>query len=220
MPRLIVFDLDGTLIDSRLDLAESANEMLERYGAAPLPVDRVAGMVGDGARVLVERVLEAAGLNPQRSGALDDFLAIYDRRLTVHTRLYPGIEEAVRAVGGRATLAILTNKPIHHTRRILDAFGIGEAFTLVVGGDSGFPRKPDPAGLLHVMQQAGASIRDTVLVGDSMVDVETGRRAGVRVCVASYGFAQFREGITLLGDELVAREPTEVARRLEEFLAE
>jgi phosphoglycolate phosphatase len=216
--RLIVFDLDGTLVDSRLDLAESANELLERYGARPLPVDRVTGMVGEGARVLVERVLAAGGLDAHRAGALEEFLEIYDRRLTQHTRLYPGVEGALHALHGRAALAILTNKPGHHTRRLLEALGVSTLFDEVIGGDSAFPRKPDPAALLHLVRQFGTTVEDTVLVGDSMVDVETGRRAGVRICVAAYGFARYREGIALRGDELVAPEPADVGPRLEQFL--
>ena len=221
MGYLIVFDLDGTLIDSRLDLAESANELLESYGRGPLRVDVVVGMVGDGARALVERVLQAGGLggiDVDLDTMLGQFLEIYDRRLLVHTRPYPGIVGAVRAVQERAALAVLTNKPVHHTERLLQSFALRSSFRWVVGGDSGLPRKPDPASLRHLMLEAQTPPERTLMVGDSMVDVETGRRAGVRICVAGYGFAQFREGLDVRGDEWIAATPADLEPRLLEFL--
>jgi phosphoglycolate phosphatase len=142
---LIVFDLDGTLIDSRRDLAESTNEMLESYGAAARPIDEVAGLVGEGAKVLVERALAAAGRNPLEPGALDRFRAIYDRRLLTHTVPYPGIPELVRSAAARTPLAVLSNKPEAPTRVLLDAFDLSPYFRWVQGGDSAFPRKPHPA---------------------------------------------------------------------------
>ncbi|MEO7189797.1 MAG: HAD-IA family hydrolase [Vicinamibacterales bacterium] len=219
MKPLIVFDLDGTLIDSRQDLAESANELLATYGAPPFPVARVVGMVGEGARVLVQRALEAASLNSVNvDAALHQFLEIYDRHLVAHTRLYPGLAAALASVSARATLALLTNKPAHHTTRILDAFGLKNDFHSVVAGDSGFPRKPDPAGLQHLIRTTGSAPSQTLMVGDSAVDIETGRRAGVRLCVAAYGFAQYRDGLHLAGDELVAATPQDLQARLLDFL--
>ena len=154
---LIVFDLDGTLIDSRLDLAESTNEMLSAYGATPLPVDVVAAMVGEGARVLVARALGAAGLDPDDPDALRRFREIYDRRLLVHTRPYDGIEEVVSRMAERHPLAVLTNKPEAPSRRLLDAFGLARHFRRVIGGDSGPARKPDPAGLHALMAEFGTA---------------------------------------------------------------
>lgn len=205
----VVFDLDGTLIDSRLDLAESTNELLGTYGAPPLPVDRVAMMVGEGARKLVERALEAAGLDPAEPEALARFLDIYGRRLLVHTRPYDGIPAAITQLGAH-TLAVLTNKPGEPTRRLLDAFGLTPHFSRIVGGDSEFPRKPDPAGLYALMDEQGVSASDTWFVGDSMIDVETARRAGVRLCVVLYGFGQLRGELVLNGWEAVARTPADI----------
>lgn len=186
---LVVFDLDGTLVDSRRDLADSTNEMLGTFGAAALPIDDVARMVGEGARVLVARALAASRLDSVAvSEALARFRAIYDRRLVVHTRPYEGIPDLVRSCAGRASLAVLTNKPEQPSRRLLEAFDLAGAFAQVIGGDSDFPRKPDPAGLIHLMSLAGAGPAGTLLVGDSPIDLETGRRAGVPVCIARYGF--------------------------------
>ncbi len=211
---LIAFDLDGTLIDSLRDLAESGNEMLGTYGAAPLEVETVAGMVGEGARVLVRRVLAAAGLGPDESEALARFREIYDRRLLIHTRPYPGVPEMVRELADRATLAVLTNKPEAPSRRLLEAFGLASHFPMVIGGDSGFPRKPDPGGLRHLITQSGSDAASAAFVGDSMIDVETARHAGVRMCVALYGFGQARGALTLAGDELLAEGPADIVRLL------
>lgn len=187
---LIVFDLDGTLIDSRRDLADSTNEMLASYGSAPLSVDVVTGMVGDGVRALVERALRAAGRNPSEPDALERFLAIYDRRLLIHTRPYEGIRSVVRDASAHAALGLLTNKSEAPARRLLEALGLKAAFGEVVGGDSGFARKPDPAGLSHLMAATGATTSRTLLIGDSNVDAETARRGGVAFCLARYGFGR------------------------------
>lgn len=218
---LIVFDLDGTIIDSRRDIVESANEMLESYGAVPRPVDEVAGMVGEGAKKLVERALAAAGLDAQAPDALDRFKAIYDRRLLNHTLPYAGIAEVVEAAAGRASLALLSNKPEAPSRRLLEAFDLARHFHRVLGGDSAFPRKPDPAGLGHLMAGAGAAPASTLLVGDSMIDVETARRAGVRIAVALYGFGAFRGDLVLSAAEQAwtALRPPDLGRLIDRFLA-
>ena len=213
--RLVVFDLDGTLIDSRRDLADSTNEMLGMYGAAPLPMDDVTMMVGEGARVLVQRALEASGMYPDISEALQRFREIYDERLLRHTRPYDGIPEIVRALHETSVLGVLTNKPEAPTRRLLDAFGLSPWFQRVIGGDSAFARKPDPAGLHALMQDAGTQASTTWLVGDSMIDVETARRAGCRMCVVRYGFGQLRGELALDGSETVANLPAEIPRLIE-----
>jgi len=207
---LVVFDLDGTLIDSRLDLAESTNEMLGTYGAAALPVDRVAMMVGEGARVLVERALAAAGLHPAEPDALKRFLEIYGRRLLNHTRPYEGIPEAVAQLRRAHQLAVLTNKPEAPTRRLLEAFGLASFFPRVIGGDSAFARKPDPASMHALMKEHGTTPASTWLVGDSMIDVRTARNAGVKLCVVLYGFGQMRGELELDGTEAVVRRADEI----------
>lgn len=207
---LIVFDLDGTLVDSRLDLAESTNEMLGTYGAPPLPVDGVSAMVGEGAKVLVARALEAAGVATDVAEALTRFREIYDRRLLVHTRPYAGIAHVVSQLAKGHSLAVLTNKPEAPSRRLLDAFGLAAHFQEIVGGDSGSARKPDPGGLRRLMAQCAAGSTDTWLVGDSMIDVETARRGGVRMCVALYGFGQLRGELVLDGSEVTVGAPSEI----------
>jgi len=188
----VVFDLDGTLVDSRRDLADSTNEMLAAYGAPSLPLDTVLSLVGEGAKVLVQRALAASGLDRSVAEALDRFREIYDRRLLVHTRPYDGIPEVVATLAADHPLAVLTNKPEAPTRRLLDAFALAPYFSWVVGGDSQYARKPDPAALRSLMAHAVTTPDRTMLVGDSMVDVETARRAGAEACVARYGFGRLR----------------------------
>lgn len=219
MTTVVAFDLDGTLVDSRLDLAESANTMLSTFGVAPLPVDTVASMVGDGARQLVARVLSAGGVEGDVSAALDQFLAIYGSRLVANTRPYPGTVEAVERLARQHALAVLTNKPEGLSRRILDAFGLTRFFSDVIGGDSGFPRKPDPAGLRHLVAQAGSVPDRTVYIGDSMIDVETARAAGTGLIVARYGFGHLRQPIFVGPDELEARSAFELPALVERIVA-
>jgi phosphoglycolate phosphatase len=208
---LIVFDLDGTLIDSRRDLADAANALIVEYGGQPLPVEAIAGMVGEGAPLLVRRALKAAGREIDVKAALQRFLELYDERLLVHTRLYDGTREALEALAPRAALAILTNKPQHPTERILDGLGIAPFFRWVVGGDTPHGRKPDPGGLNHIISMAGVRPGDTVMVGDSAIDLRTARAAGVRVGLVRYGFGFPSAAAELTGDELIADSPAQLA---------
>jgi len=187
--RLFVFDLDGTLVDSLRDLADSANALLAACGARPLGEAAIGSLVGDGAATLVARAFSSAGVEPP-ADALDRFLAIYDTRLLNHTRPYVGIPEVLAALGARASLALLTNKPRGATRRILAGVDLVRFFDedAMVGGDGPFPRKPDPDGLLWLCTRAGVGPGATMLVGDSAIDWRTARNAGTRICLARYGF--------------------------------
>jgi phosphoglycolate phosphatase len=186
---LIVFDLDGTLIDSRRDIADSANALLTACGGRPLPDDAIGRMVGDGAATLLARAFAASGLTPPPD-ALERYLALYRERLLVHTRPYPGIVDALAGLSARATLAVLTNKPLAPTLEILERLHLSQFFAarLIVGGDGPFARKPDPGGLQHLLTAAGSEAGSTLLVGDSAIDWRTARAAGTAVCLARYGF--------------------------------
>jgi phosphoglycolate phosphatase len=205
---LVVFDLDGTLIDSKRDLADSTNAVIASYGASPLAVEAVAALVGEGARVLVTRALQAAGLDAEAnaSEALDRFRLAYAERMTRATRPYEGIVGVLQQTATRAHLAVLSNKPDAPTHQLLDAFGLARYFRWVVGGDSTFPRKPDPAGLHFIMKEARATPEETLFVGDSMIDVQTSRNAGVRMCVALYGFGEARGDLELAAGDLRAAD--------------
>jgi phosphoglycolate phosphatase len=209
--RLIVFDLDGTLIDSLGDLTDSANELLARHGARPLADGEVAGMIGDGVGRLVRRVLEARRIDREPRRAVDEFLDIYDRRLLDRTRAYDGIPEALEALRTTARLGVLTNKPGAAAERILQALGLRPPFDWVIGGDGPYGRKPRPDGLQAMMRAAACEPDATVLVGDSAIDVETARAAGARVCLARYGFGfPTRPPETLRGDELFVDRPQDL----------
>ena len=185
----VVFDLDGTLVDSRRDLADAVNALLVECGARPFDEDRIGGMVGDGAATLVARAFLAAGL-PLPSDALARFLALYDTRLLAHTRPYPGVVEVLDTLQATTRLAVLTNKPLAATHAVLDGLGLARYFRAdaIMGGDGPFPRKPDPGGLRHLMAGAGVSPAATLMVGDSVVDWRTACAAGASACLAGYGF--------------------------------
>jgi phosphoglycolate phosphatase len=176
-------------VDSRRDLAEAANLVLEDAGAPRLSEEAIGGMVGDGAAALVARAFAAAGVPPP-ADALQRFLAVYDERLLVHTRAYAGIPEVLSALHQRLPLAVLTNKPRGATREILEGLDLARYFEddAIIGGDGPFPRKPDPAGLRHLADRAGVSLSDTLLVGDSLVDFKTATAAASSICLARYGF--------------------------------
>jgi phosphoglycolate phosphatase len=144
-------------------------------------------MVGDGAAMLVRRALTAAGLQMDEA-SVPRFLALYDERLLDTTRPYPGIEDALARLSIRAPIAVLTNKPLAPTTRLLDALGLARHVQATIGGDGPFPRKPDPAALMHLAERFDAPAQQVVMVGDSWIDCSTARGAGTKVCLARYGF--------------------------------
>jgi phosphoglycolate phosphatase len=185
---LVVFDLDGTLIDSARDLADAGNALLSGYGVPPLPQARIVGMVGDGARELVRRLLAACALDVPLDDAMARFLREYDDRLIANTRPYDGVVEMLERVSCVAHLAVLTNKPEDAARRLLAAFDLERFFTDVIGGDTAVARKPDPAGLLSLVGRAHVTPAQALMVGDSVADLRTAVAAAVPACLARYGF--------------------------------
>jgi phosphoglycolate phosphatase len=188
---VIVFDLDGTLIDSTDDLAASANAALEALGLPPRSREEIRSFVGEGARRLVEQALAPRADLLDR--ALPLFLEHYSSHLTDATKAYAGTAELLAGLGG--PLAVATNKPGRFARRILATLGLLDRFVAVLGGDEG-PRKPDPALVDRLRALTGASPEQTVLVGDSRVDLETAANAGVRFVGVGWGIGS---------DELRAR---------------
>lgn len=209
--RFVAFDLDGTLIDSRRDLADAANVTLAASGHPPLPVDAITSMVGEGAGILLARAFAAHGAEVP-DGALEIFLHAYDRQLVLHTTVYEGVRESLAALAVRMPLAVLTNKPRGPAVALLEHFDLAKYLFRVVGGDGPLPRKPDPAGLLSLMAEAGAGPGQTTLVGDSWVDLETARRAGSRACLVRYGFGFAQVPVERLrGDEHLVDTARELA---------
>jgi phosphoglycolate phosphatase len=218
--RLIVFDLDGTLIDSRGDLADAANALIVERGGRALPEDAIGRMVGEGAATLIRRALTAAAL-PVDDRSVPRFLELYDDRLLHRTRPYGGIPEVLQSLAARHEIAVLTNKPIAPTRKLLDALGLSRFISSAVGGDGPAPRKPDPAALLGLVARFDSSPSRTVLVGDSRIDFDTARAAGTKVCLARYGFGY--EGFPvgqLRGDEALVDAPEQIPGAIERLQLE
>jgi phosphoglycolate phosphatase len=197
--RLLIFDLDGTLIDSRLDLIHSVNATLRHIGRPELDGRVIASYVGDGAPVLVRRVL---GDNPDPTllqEALEYFLGYYRVHKLDHTTLYAGIPEVLARLAPlhdasplnqvSRLMAVLTNKPVNPSRDIVCALGLGEFFIRIYGGNSFPTKKPDPQGAQTILQESGVSEHEALMIGDSSVDVLTGRNAGMWTCGVTYGFA-------------------------------
>jgi phosphoglycolate phosphatase len=211
--RLVVFDLDGTLVDSSRDLATAVNVTLSRVapGTPPLSLEQVRAFVGDGAGVLMARTLARAGSTLRAEDVLPVFLDAYAGCLLYTTALYPGVRDALEGLQPRR-LAVLSNKPGTMSRAILAGLGVADRFFRIYGGGDLATRKPDPGGLERLLEEAGLPREDAVLVGDSAVDVLTGRAAGVRTVGVSYGFDP--EGVRRAGPDHLVDDLRELARIL------
>lgn len=193
--KLVIFDLDGTLIDSRLDLVHSVNAALRHIGRPELPDDVIASYVGDGAPLLIQRALggEATDEALVRKG-LEFFLAYYREHKLDHTTIYDGVIDALAAMrhtrnGTPRKLAVLSNKPVNPSRAIVDGLGLAPFFGQIYGGNSFSTKKPQPEGARALLEENGVLAQEAVIVGDSGVDIATGRNAGMWTIGAAYGFA-------------------------------
>jgi phosphoglycolate phosphatase len=186
---LLIFDLDGTLIDSRLDLAHSVNATRAHMKMPPLAFERVYSYVGNGAPILIRRALGEQATEAEVEEALEFFLEYYRDHALDYTKLYPGVKqslERLEAAGKR--MAVLTNKPVRMSNAIVEGLGIASNFFRVYGGNSFDFKKPNPVGVETLMRETGIERDRTVMVGDSGVDVSTAINAGVRSCGVTYGF--------------------------------
>lgn len=227
--RLLVFDLDGTLIDSRLDLIHSVNATMRHIGRPELPGDVIASYVGDGAPALIRRALgqpdtidsDGAGLDASAEAsfrsALDYFLGYYRLHKLDHTTVYQGMMETLTRLfnssnGTQRLMAVLTNKPVNPSRAIVSALGLADFFVSVYGGNSFATKKPDPLGARTILQETGVPPAEALMVGDSSIDVVTGRNAGLYTCGVTYGFAPHTlEQVT---PDVTVDEPVELAKFL------
>lgn len=190
-PQLLIFDLDGTLVDSCADLAASVNHMRSRFGLGPLPLETVKGYVGDGVRLLVERALQGAAVDLGEALALHK--AYYASHLTVHTTLYPGVEEGFRRLADAGhKLALLTNKPGDPSREILRHFGLDRFLCAVVGGGDVARLKPEPDGALACMERCGVPATKTWMVGDHYTDLAVAANSGIKSAFVRYGIGEER----------------------------
>jgi phosphoglycolate phosphatase len=213
--KLVIFDLDGTLIDSRLDLVHSVNAALRHIGRNELPDDVIASYVGDGAPILIQRALGGEIVDEAlvRKG-LEFFLSYYRAHKLDHTTVYAGIEQALKIIqdgtnGMPRKMAVLSNKPVVPSRAIVEALGLGGFFTQVYGGNSFATKKPDPEGARKLLEESGVRPEDAAIVGDSHTDVETGRNAGLWTVGVTYGFAP--QTLADSSPDVVVDHPEELA---------
>jgi phosphoglycolate phosphatase len=187
--RAFVFDLDGTLIDSKLDIVNSVNAMLRDTRRKEFAVETVAAYIGHGAPQLISSVLGPQASEDQREASLNIFLEHYEKHNLDATRAYPGVEQALAALEG-IPMAVLTNKPARATLRILEGLGLAKYFLAIYGGDSFEKKKPHPSGAQFILRELRTSAEQTAMVGDSDVDVQTARNAGMVAIAVNYGFGR------------------------------
>jgi phosphoglycolate phosphatase len=217
---LVIFDLDGTLIDSKQDLVCAVNAARAHLGVAPLDDETVFSYVGEGAPVLIRRALGPGATGDQVKDALDFFLAFYNNHMIDHTVLYPGVPETLdRLAEAGVKMAVLTNKPVRISRAIVEALGVSRYFQRVYGGNSFEQKKPDPIGIATLLAECAATPGRAIMVGDSAVDIRTARNANVMSCGVTYGFQPetlaaeppdlLFDRIEQLADWIIARPGTE-----------
>jgi len=192
--RHLIFDLDGTLVDSRLDLSNSINAMLRHFGKPLLPNEVIASYIGDGAPMLVRRSLGDPDDESFVQHALEYFLLYYREHKLDNTFVYPGIKECLDSIRGSRNgsgmkMSVLSNKPVGPSRAIVEALGLGDYFFQVYGGNSFHTKKPDPTGVRALLEESGTEAGQTVIIGDSDIDVLTARNAGTYSIGVNYGFA-------------------------------
>ena len=204
--KLVIFDLDGTLTDTGRDIADSVNELRRRRGLKLLPDHAVVAMVGQGVRNLLVHALPPAARRDLDT-VIGEFRATYHRKCLDRTRLYPGVRktlETIVAMRPRIRMAVVSNKPRLMSEKILRGLGVRRLMSAVLGGDDTPQRKPHPRPLLMLMRKLGALGGETLMVGDSRFDMEAGRRAGCRLCAATYGYGTRRETLRWRPDFVIA----------------
>ena len=189
--RALIFDLDGTLIDSKVDLALAVNAVLAEMGRGPLRHDQIFGYIGQGAPSLIARALGDGATEEECRRGLEFFIQYYSIHKLDNTVLYPGVRETLDALAGMP-MAVLTNKPVGASRGILQGLGLAENFRIIYGGNSFERKKPDPMGVETILREFGATPSQAMVVGDSDIDVLTARNAGTWICGVTYGFGSHR----------------------------
>jgi phosphoglycolate phosphatase len=217
--KLLIFDLDGTLVDSRLDLSNSVNAMLTHFGRKEEPCDLIATYIGDGAPMLIRRALGDPDDEHFIADALNYFMAHYREHLLDNTYLYPRTVEALERMksgpdGQLRKMAVLSNKPVRPTQRIVEGLALSKHFFQVYGGNSFHTKKPDPLGAITLMREAGVDPEQTVMIGDSANDVLTARAAGMWSVGLTYGLAPHQ--LEKAPPDVLADSPEEMAEAVAE----
>ncbi len=209
--RALIFDLDGTLIDSKLDLALSVNATLAEMGRSPLPHEQIFSYVGQGAHALIARALGSAASEQDCMLGLEFFIKYYSAHKLDNTTLYPGVRETLDVLKGMP-MAVYTNKPVRVSRSIIQELGVADHFRSVYGGNSFERKKPDPMGVELILREFGAAPTQVMIVGDSDVDVQTARNSGTWACGVTYGFGA--EGLTQHPPDILIDNLTELLPHL------
>lgn len=213
--RALIFDLDGTLIDSKVDLAQAVNAMLEYMGRAALPHERIFSFVGNGAQVLVRRSLTRGMTGEVTDAEIDRglayFLSYYRAHMLDNTLPYPGVREGLEMLT-RHPMAVLTNKPVNFSRAILDGLNLSRYFRVTYGGNSFEKKKPDPMGVHALLRELHSTPEEAMMVGDSEVDVRTARNAGIWACGVTYGLGT--EGLRANPPDLLIDSLIDLPHRL------
>jgi phosphoglycolate phosphatase len=184
----LIFDLDGTLIDSKQDLVQAVNAARRRMHLPPLDDETVASYVGNGAPVLIRRAMGPDATEEHCREALEYFYEFYRDHMLDHTRLYPGVRETLDELhAARTPMAVLTNKPVRFSKGIIDGLGVAGHFFQVYGGNSFEQKKPHPIGVEALMAEARTPAAQTLMIGDSAVDIQTARNAGIRAVGVTWG---------------------------------
>jgi phosphoglycolate phosphatase len=208
---LLIFDLDGTLIDSKLDLAHSVNATRLHMGMKDLPHELIFSYVGNGAPTLIRRSLEPGASEEQIQQALAFFLAYYSDHMLDYTTLYPGVAETLDALlASGKQMAVLTNKPVRISKAIIGGLGLSKHFFQIYGGNSFDQKKPHPIGIETLLSETGVAPASAMMIGDSSVDIQTARNAGIKACGVTYGFQP---------ETLVAEPPDFLIDRFEDLPA-
>lgn len=210
LTKLCVFDLDGTLINSLTDLAESTNYALSKNGFDIYPVDKYKYLVGDGVQMLMKRALNMSGTPEMEAALLKDFNEYYNRHYSDHTTAYDGINELLSAIAQRGiACAVLSNKPDNFVKIIVNKIFADFKFAWIQGKTEKFPPKPDPSSLKFILNKLNVNTNDVLYAGDSDVDVKTGKNAGVKTCGVLWGF-RTREELETAGADNIASVPSDI----------
>ena len=201
--KLIIFDLDGTLIDSKRDIAFSVNETLKKMGLSPIPQEEVYGYVGNGVRPLIEQTMANNGMEADLPTAIGHFRELYIKHLLDTTIMFDGIREVLEHFRADKIMAVASNKPYRYVEKILDGLGMTSYFSSVKGGDNVEVKKPAPEMLDTIIKETGFDRDSCVFIGDSGVDIRTGKNAGVKTVGVTYGFRPTEEIMENKPDVLV-----------------
>jgi phosphoglycolate phosphatase len=196
----MIFDLDGTLINSKVDIANALNLIMKEFGYGPFSLEEVVSFIGGGVRNLIRKAM-GTQRRELEDKAYDAFLLYYSNHLLDNTMLYPSVKDLLKSLNGKKK-AVITNKPEDLSIRVLEGLNIRSHFSLVLGGDSLKLKKPFPEPLLKAMMEVNAESEKTIMIGDSPIDIEAGKRAGVATCGVTYGYSS-REELKEAGADIV-----------------